>query len=174
MPKWLTAFVKKLQELYAAWKKSQAPATPTDPGTTPADPGTTPEPAEGCTCPSNVLAHPLVVSPGAIYDAANGEGALGRAGNSEECPVQAKDTRCRIVGSNTTKKPKIASWCKGHYRLMPDGKSVQCDCFFHTVGGVVYRFHYVGWGKHETAPDGADNPFPYTGTTFAFWEMRKA
>jgi hypothetical protein len=102
----------------------------------------------------------------------HGAGALKAAGNREECPVQAKDTRCRIVGSK--KSPQIASWAKGHYRLMTGGTSVGCDCFTREIAGVLYSFHYTGWSQKSGGPTGTENPFPYRGTSFAFWEMREA
>jgi len=118
------------------------------------------------------LSRSLVDDPERIYNAVHGPDALKNAGNNEGCPVQAKDTRCRIVGKPIGRTPKIASWCKGNYGYR-DGQ-VTCQCFTREIGGRRYAFHYIGWSRSEAKPAATDNPFPYKGTSFAFWEMREA
>jgi hypothetical protein len=120
------------------------------------------------------LSRSLVASPEAIYNAVHGKDALSKAGNREECPVRfaGKDIRCRVVGQKG--RPQIASWCADGYRLGAQKNQVDCSCFSKAICGKAYQFHFAGWARSGKEPTNTTSPLVYSGTTFAFWEMREA
>ena len=156
---------RALLELKGQVSTDVVPTTPLTPTVGSSTPST-------CGCD---LSQPLIDDPESIYNDMYGSDALSHAGNSEECPVAlaGKDIRCSILGTGG-KRPQIASWCEGHYHNGGAARQVVCDCFTLELNGRNYTVHFTGWGKSGKAPENQKNPLVYDGTTFAFWEMRKA